>query len=150
MYFTIIPADNTVYKNSKAYKEGLDLSACNIPSDVQALQWDGTSGWIEFFGVVENQPITELPQWANACLAAWEAYDYAVNNPPAPTPEELASVNETKAKDLLVASDWTQLPDVNLANQAEWDSYRQELRLIATNPTPDPTWPIMPPVIWGE
>jgi hypothetical protein len=149
MYFTIITADNTVYKNAKAYKNVVDLAACNVPSEVHALQWDGASGWIEFTDSVENQAINELPQWASACLAAWEAHDYAVNNPPPPTPEELSIANEIKAKDLLLASDWTQLPDVNLANQAEWDAYRQALRLIATSPTPDPMWPVMPSVVWG-
>jgi hypothetical protein len=34
--------------------------------------------------------------------------------------------------DLLLESDWTQLPDVNLSNKEEWKTYRQKLREITT------------------
>lgn len=75
MKLTIVPVDGTVNKNGKAYLE-LDLASCGIPADVHALQWEEyepNKGHIEFkSSLVQNQEITELPAWANACLAKWE------------------------------------------------------------------------------
>lgn len=148
MKLTIVPIDGAVYKDGLSYN-GIDLNGCGIPADVQALQWDGLSGWIEFTDSRENQTITELPEWANSCVSAWEAKDYAIKNPPPPTAEELISVSESRAKSLLLDSDWSQLPDVNLANQSEWNTYRQALRVIAISPTVNPVWPTKPQVVWA-
>jgi hypothetical protein len=148
MKLTIIPIDGAVYKDGLNYMD-MDLSGCGIPADVQALQWDGNAGWVEFTDSRENQSITELPVWANACVSVWDATDYAEKHPPAPTPEQIIANNEAKAKELLADSDWSQLPDVNLANQSDWDVYRQALRVIATNPTVDPVWPTEPQVVWA-
>lgn len=72
MKLTIITADNAVYKDDVSYS-GLDLSSCGIPGNVWALQWQDTSGWVEDkSALVDNQAITELPTWANACLTKWE------------------------------------------------------------------------------
>lgn len=43
--------------------------------------------------------------------------------------EEIISIRDT----LLAESDYTQLPDVNLANKQEWITYRQLLRDIPQN-----------------
>jgi len=75
MKLIIIPVDGTVTKDGNAYLK-LDLSACGIPADVHALQWEEyepNKGHIEFKSpLVQNQEITELPAWANACLTKWE------------------------------------------------------------------------------
>jgi len=72
MKLTIIPVDNAVYKDNVSYL-GLDLSTCGIPSNVSALQWQDTSGWIEDESpMVQNQDINELPAWAQACLVKWD------------------------------------------------------------------------------
>lgn len=72
MKVTIITADNAVYKDGVSYSD-LDLSSCGIPSNVSALQWQDTSGWIEDkSALVDNQTITELPAWATACVAKWD------------------------------------------------------------------------------
>ena len=72
MKVTIIIADAAVYKDGVSYS-GLDLSSCGIPENVWAVQWQDTSGWIEDkSALVDNQAITELPAWANACLAKWD------------------------------------------------------------------------------
>ena len=78
MRLTIIPSDNAVYING-VFKATLDLSDCNIPSTVHALQWYDTRGWIEpkddddpFTPKSPNEEITELPQWALACQQKWE------------------------------------------------------------------------------
>lgn len=75
MRLTIIPVDGTVNKDGKAYLH-LDLSSCGIPADVHALQWEEhepNKGHIEFKSpMTQNQEITELPEWANACLTKWD------------------------------------------------------------------------------
>ena len=147
MKLTIILADNAVYKDNLVYLD-LNLSSCQIPNNVRALQWNESSGHIEFNNSTPNEDITILPDWANACVSVWEAKDYETKNPPTPTSEELILKNESKAKELLINSDWTQLSDVNLTNKSEWDDYRKALRAIATNPTDNPVFPVKPQSIW--
>lgn len=56
--------------------------------------------------------------------------------------EESATIHRNG---LLAASDWTQLPDVNIANKSEWATYRQQLRDITSNPNwPNVTFPEPP------
>jgi hypothetical protein len=74
MKLTIIPVDGAVYKDGYSYG-GLDLSAA--PNNVHALQWKDTAGWIEFTDndegtKLQNETITELPSWANTCVAKWD------------------------------------------------------------------------------
>ena len=74
MKLTIIPVDGAVYKDGYSYS-GLDLSTA--PSNVHALQWKDTKGWIEFTDnddgtKPQNETITELPSWANACVTKWD------------------------------------------------------------------------------
>jgi len=52
-----------------------------------------------------------------------------------------------RARDYLLGiSDWTQMPDVTLANKAAWATYRQALRDITTQPSYpwNLTWPTPP------
>jgi hypothetical protein len=74
MRLTIIPVDGTVIKDGKNFIN-LDLSSCEIPTDIHALQWEEqepNKGHIEFkSALIQNQDITELPVWANACLVKW-------------------------------------------------------------------------------
>lgn len=79
MKITIIPVDGAVYKDGYLYSR-LDLSV--VPSNVHALQWKDTAGWIEFVNDTDgtkpqNEPITELPDWANACLVKWDEAEAA-------------------------------------------------------------------------
>jgi hypothetical protein len=75
MKLIIIPVDGAITKDGKVHLK-LDLSSCNIPADVHALQWEEyepNKGHIEFKSpLVQNQEITELPSWANVCLVKWE------------------------------------------------------------------------------
>lgn len=151
MRLTIATETKSIGKDGVFYGP-LDFSACNIPANVWALQWNehgNNKGHIEYIGPIPNEEITSLPGWANNCLSVWEQKDYDVKNPPAPTPEQIIAANELRAKRALFSSDWTQAPDVNLANKAEWVTYRQALRIIATNPTVDPVWPTEPQVVWA-
>jgi hypothetical protein len=81
------------------------------------------------------------------------------------TPEEIAiyqaqeaQANKQKAKDLLAQTDWTTIPDVAdpalsnpyLTNQAEFITYRNQVRPIAINPVAgNLTWPTQPTPSWS-
>jgi len=79
MKLTIIVDDSTVYING--ISRILDLSSCGIPKNIHALQWYETEGEVEFKGrpKPQNELLTELPVWANACVDVYKAYV-----PPAP------------------------------------------------------------------
>jgi hypothetical protein len=86
MKVTIIPDDSYVAVDGNNTHQPLNLSSCNIPAEVHALQWFETKGWIEFDDPVDpfapkpnNEEIITLPEWALACIAVWEAW-----TPPAP------------------------------------------------------------------
>ena len=36
------------------------------------MKMDGSAGTIEFTDARENEEITALPDWANACIAKWD------------------------------------------------------------------------------
>lgn len=77
---TIIINDSAVYRDQGVLM-GLDLSNCGIPSGVHALQWSNNVGHIEYSGPIPNDNITELPEWANNCIAVWEvAYQDMLNS----------------------------------------------------------------------
>jgi hypothetical protein len=143
MRLTIITETNTVGKDDIFYDD-LNLTQCQIPSNVWALQWNNSSGEIEFNTPIPNEAITNLPAWADACLQVWDV----ANTPVPPTPEQIIAANKAKAETLLLESDWSVLPDVPLANKTEWETYRSALRQIAITPTLDPIWPTKPQTIW--
>ena len=81
MRLTIIPVDGFVCVDNISKYQPFDLSNCNIPADVHALQWYDTKGWIEFAD--DNDPFTpkkpneliaKLPSWANNCIAIWQSW----------------------------------------------------------------------------
>jgi hypothetical protein len=150
MLLTIIPVDNNVIKDKVGYLD-LDLSSCGIPSNVRALQWQETSGWLEFWDQ-QNEDITSLPSWVDCCLAAW-----TVANTPVPPSPPTAEDNKQTAVALLQQSDWTQIPSVSdpalsnpyLANKNAFDIYRNSVRQYALNPVAgDITWPAIPQEVW--
>ena len=150
MLLTIIPIDGNVKKDGVGYLE-LDLSSCAIPSNVRALQWQETSGWLEFWDQ-QNENITALPAWVNCCLTKWDEANTPV--PPSPPTEE---ENKQKAISLLQQTDWTQIPSVSdpalsnpyLENKNEFDVYRNSIRQYALNPVAgDINWAMLPNEIW--
>ena len=67
-----------------------------------------------------------------------------------PTETAVAKANcKSKAKELLVASDWSVLSDINIINSAEFIAYRALLRELVINPVTDPTYPTEPKPVWG-
>jgi len=75
MRLVIVGPDNAVGKDGVFYAD-LDLSQCGLPENFLALQWnerDNNTGHIEYNSpLIDNTTITELPAWANACLAVWQ------------------------------------------------------------------------------
>jgi hypothetical protein len=53
------------------------------------------------------------------------------------------------AKQLLAASDWSVLPDVQITNKADFDNYRAILRGYVISPVTNPTFPPEPQPVWG-
>ena len=150
MLLTIIPIDGNVKKDKVGFIN-LDLSSCAIPSNVRALQWQETSGWIEFWDK-QNEDITTLPSWTNCCLAVW-----TVANTPVPPSPPTAEDNKQAAIALLQQTDWTQIPSVSdpalsnpyLANKNAFDIYRNVVRQYALNPVAgDINWPTIPQEVW--
>jgi hypothetical protein len=150
MLLTIIPVDGCVEKDRVGYIK-LDLSSCGIPSNVRALQWQETSGWLEFWDQ-QNETITALPSWTDCCLAVW-----TVANTPVPPSPPTAEENKQTAIGILQQTDWTQIPSVSdpalsnpyLANKNAFDLYRNSVRQYALNPVAgNITWPIAPTEIW--
>jgi hypothetical protein len=151
MLLTIIPVDGNVRKNGVGYIN-LNLSSCAIPPNIRALQWQETSGWLEFWDQ-PNEDITALPSWVDCCLAVW-----TVANTPVPPSPPTADQNKQTAIGLLQQTDWTQIPSVSdpalsnpyLANKNEFDIYRNSVRQYALNPVAgDITWPTLPQEVWN-
>ena len=76
MNLTIVVVDNAVTKDGVGHG-ALDLSTCSIPANVWALQWNETSGHIEYQGQGPNTEIDELPNWAEAAEVLWQAAEDA-------------------------------------------------------------------------
>ena len=145
MRLTIIAEDKTVIKDNTACPK-LDLSW--LPSNVWAVQWDGTKGEVEYSDDTPNLEISELGIYQQAVT------DFDNN---------IASSEETLQRGFVMSpltalrverdgklteSDWTQLSDAQLTDskKAEWVTYRQALRdLPATESDPsNPTCPTKP------
>ena len=148
MKLTIIPADGSVGEDGVFYLE-LNLSSCSIPADVHALQWQDTAGWIEYNTPIPNEPITELPAWANCCMTKWTEANTSV--PPT------AAQNKQTAMSKLQTTDWTTIPDVGdptksnpyLSNVQDFVTYRNAVRQYAVYPVAgDINWPAVPQEVW--
>lgn len=74
-----------------------------------------------------------------------------------PTQDTLAKQNcKNQASKLLYETDWTTIPDVAnpanspyLTNQAEFISWRSQVRALAVNPVANPVFPSKPNEVWG-
>ena len=152
MRLTIVTETSSVGKD-EIFFNGLDLSPCNVPLNIWALQWHDTYGHIEFVDTSPNEAITELPDWANNCVALWDVVYEESLNPPPPT----AELNKLTAVTLLQGTDWTTIPDVAdpiksnpyLANAADFVTYRNAVRQYAIYPVAgNIDWPTPPQEAW--
>jgi len=78
MRLTIVPIDKKVGVD-EVFLDPLDLSTCGIPANIHALQWYETEGEVEFVNnpdrtKPQNEIISVLPDWANACVAVYKAW----------------------------------------------------------------------------
>ena len=151
MKLTIIPIDGAVGEDGNFYTN-LDLSSCNIPADVHALQWDGIAGWIEFNTTIPNEEITALPAWANCCMTKWTEA-----NTPVPPQPPTAAQNKQIAVSKLQTTDWATIPDVAdpvksnpyLSNAQDFVTYRNSVRQYAVYPVAGYiNWPSVPQEVW--
>ena len=99
-----------------------------------------------------NPQVAYMTDWYNA----WDKdgnpveYDHEAANVEANKLMALADLEQcsSTAKRLIAYTDWSALPDVNLANKSEFESYRATLRSLIINPVPNPVWPVEPKAVW--
>lgn len=76
MRITIVGADNAVGVDGN-FRGDLDLSQCGLPVNFWAFQWNqegDNTGEIEYNSpMIQNDRVTEIPAWATACVAVWQA-----------------------------------------------------------------------------
>lgn len=136
MKLTIIRDMGLVHVDGRGHDE-LDLSS--VPADVHAVQWDGTSGEIEYVSNdTPNDSITSLPSWAQAIAnerkavidaeIAEEEKAKADAKAYAESTEGKANIARLERDELLAETDWTANSDVTMS--AEMAEYRQALRDI--------------------
>lgn len=142
---SIIAGDKTVIKDGTACP---NLKLSWLPSNVWAVQWDGSKGEVEYNDDTPNSTLSELGIYAQGIVE----FDDNIA-----TSEETVrkgfvmspiTALRTERDGKLTESDWTQLSDAKLTDskKAEWVTYRQALRdLPATESDPsNPTWPTQP------
>jgi hypothetical protein len=105
-------------------------------------------------------PVSESLEWVicpDDCNTQWtyENEQFIQPKPYIPTVED----NKKTAVNLLTQTDWTTIPDVAdpvlsnpyLTNQAEFITYRNQVRPIAINPVAgNLTWPSVPVATWSN
>lgn len=146
----IINMDYKAVGHDTTYYHQLVLDHPNTPSALSGLDWDTetSTGVIFYNDGRPMEPITELPDWALAADAAWEA-EHALH----PTPEE----NKNNARGRLFMTDWVEVPSYtdtsnthHLTNKDEFEAYRQELLAIYRNPPQgEIDWPVAPEEKWN-
>jgi hypothetical protein len=77
----VIINDGTVGKDGEFYG-GLDLSGCDLPQNFWAFQWNeygDNNGHVEYNSPeIDNTQVSEVPAWATACIAVWQAKKEAI------------------------------------------------------------------------
>jgi regulator of protease activity HflC (stomatin/prohibitin superfamily) len=127
-----------VHVNGRGHDE-LDLSS--VPAEVHAVQWDGTSGEIEYVSSdVPNELITSLPAWAESIANERKAViDAEIAAEEKAEADRIAYENSTEGKadtarakrdQLLAEVDWWASSDLTMT--AEQIAYRQALRDITS------------------
>lgn len=95
----------------------------------------------QYHDLVNNVPVNFPPR-----PSRFHTFDYATKQwVDRRTPETEWPLVRAKRDKLLLASDWTQLPDVPLSTREAWTTYRQALRDITTQTDPfNIVWPVAP------
>jgi len=152
MKLTIIIPDNAVYKDGVVY---FNIQWDGTPEKVRALQWNDTSGWIEFDDGSPNENIYELPDWANNSITAWDVE----NNNFIQNQSKITVIqNKAIAQGFLFSTDWVEIPSVtdisnnpHLLNKEEFLTYRAKIRVLAvTPPINEVNWEQPPSAQWSS
>jgi hypothetical protein len=133
MRLTIIPEDKFISIGTTGYS-GISTDWSYIPSGVHAVQWNGSSGEVEYDNGSPNVVITSLGVYEAAVthhenerlrLVAKAAADQDILDN-----KDWDSVFRKRRSLRLEDSDWTQGNDSPLSNskKTEWATYRQTLR----------------------
>ena len=127
MKLTIIADDKSVSKDGHGINA---LPLKDFPSDVWAVQWDGSKGTVEKrdLSVTEITDISPYDAWVtefDTAYAANEVLDDA----------GWEAVGRAQRDGKLAESDWVVLPDSVITGDklAEWKTYRQALRDLPAN-----------------
>jgi len=151
--------DNLLQIDGIAY----NIDTSSVPENVQAIQWFGESGWIEYVidpatGVKPaNEPITSIDEY-QGLIDLWqiqktnhEQYLQSIEYTP-------AMQNKAMARGILRKTDWVENASVidpaitpRLTNKAEFDVYRASVRAIAIDPPAEVyEFPPIPSAIWEK
>lgn len=129
MKLTIIADDKFVSKDGSGIS---DLPLKDFPSDVWAVQWDGSKGTVEKrdFSITEITDITPYNPWM-------AEYDTALADAAKQDDANSEAVGRANRDALLQESDWVVLSDSPITGDklAEWKTYRQALRDLPANTT---------------
>tara|TARA_B110000908_G_C10253471_1_gene453725 strand:+ start:1957 stop:2991 length:1035 start_codon:yes stop_codon:yes gene_type:complete len=73
-HFSIVPSDGSMTVDGKGMG-GIDFSSANIPSEINALQWESGQGELEYLDARNNPNviINDAPEWALKCLELFAA-----------------------------------------------------------------------------
>ena len=116
--------------------------------DIAMFQFPGFPGYA-------GNPPTNAQEYDALFASTW------INKPTwAEVEVEVAKIDKeeckAKASALLYETDWTTIPDVAdpanspyLTNQAEFISWRSQIRQLAVNPVVNPVFPPTPQAVWG-
>lgn len=126
---TLIIEDGTIINDGMVFTE-LDFSSVEFPTNVRVVQWNGTSGEIEFSDGSMNEQISELPSYVNQCVALHTDHKNSLMNPSAYSDAEILQNVKSTRDSLLIQTDWIVLPDTPFtsAQKTAWKTYRQSLR----------------------
>ena len=104
----------------------------------------------EYFGICDNNTENQYnklnwkdnrnkPLWNEICNE-WKILNLEI----------LKNNCKEESKKRIAQSDWSVLPDVNITNKSEFESYRSQLRNLILNPVEDANFPVEPNPIWSK
>ena len=157
MRISIVVSDKTVCKNGLCI---VNIDLQNVPNNVRALQWYDNRGELEFYNGDPNQEITELPDWVNDAITAWDAANAYLSEQKQNSPEfSVREKNKLAALGFLGVTDWAVIPSVSdptqsnpyLTNVQEFLNFRNTIRIVAIDPPETPfDFPEIPKAIWSN
>lgn len=135
MKFLVHDANGKILRTGYCPDDHLELQALEEEVSIAA-EVDGSNNYIA------NGNVVAMPEQPSK----YHVFDYTTKQWTDPrTPQDHLNANRARRNALLLACDWTQLPDVPATTQQAWISYRQALRNITAQPDQaNVTWPVAP------